>query len=77
MFNAEESRRITNSVIEKDKKEGLRKVHLEINKAAELGKFSCDVSSLSDLIKEILESEGYTVHHYQSGINEYSYKISW
>lgn len=79
-MKAEEARKVANAAIEKAKKaeyEGLSKIHIEIGKAANLGKFSYDIFDLSPLVMEILGSEGYRIERHVYVVNKCRYTISW
>ena len=53
-------------------------VKKEISERVNDGKLSATVDGTlgSDVIL-LLEEEGYTLRHFQSGMNEYSYEIKW
>jgi len=54
------------------------KVKKEISTKVEDGKLSLTYDlTLSEDVISILKSEGYEIRHFQSGMNEYSYKIKW
>jgi HD superfamily phosphodiesterase len=54
------------------------KVKKEISTKVEDGKLSLTYDlTLCEEVISLLKSEGYEIRHFQSGMNEYSYEITW
>lgn len=78
IITAESARNMTNDINSGKLMEEIKNISNKINKSINNGEYSCRVERMSDGMKDILRSQGYTVDYFSDQREmDYWYDISW